>query len=78
MCKANFRPISLLPTISSACEAVIPARLLAHCTENNILSERQAAYLTGDSTINQLFYILHQIYTAWGGKLIVQGAFDKM
>ena len=83
--KANFRPISILPTISKACEAVIDARLLAHCTDNNIISERQAAYLKGGSTINQLLYILHQIYTAWGGHKVVQGifldikgAFDKM
>ena len=56
-----------------------------HCTENNIISIRQAAYLKGDSTINQLIYLVHQIREAWGGHKLIQGlfldissAFDKI
>ena len=36
--KANFRPISILPTLSKVCESVIHERLLSHCMENNITS----------------------------------------
>ena len=43
--------------------------------ENNIISERQAAYLKGDSTMSQLLYIVHLIRSNWGEKNIVQGAF---
>ena len=74
-CKSSFRPISILPTLSKVCESVIHERLLCHCIENNIISERQAAYLKGDSTITQLAYIIHYIRSSWGKSKIVQGAF---
>ena len=54
--KANFRPISILPTLSKVCESVVHERLLSHCTMNNIISDRQAAYMRGDSTMTQLLY----------------------
>ena len=43
--------------------------------DNNITSERQAAYLKGDSTISQLIYIVHYIRSCWGHSKVVQGAF---
>ena len=57
--KSNFRPISILPTLSKVCESVIHQRLLSHCIKNKIISDRQAAYLKGDSTLSQLLYIVH-------------------
>ena len=83
--KNNFRPIALLLTVSKICEAVLHSRLLEHCLQNNVISERQAAYLKGDSTTNQLLYIVHQIRLAWGKSSIlegifldIEGAFDKI
>ena len=38
-----YRPIALLPTLSKAAEAIIHNRLLGHFTENNVITERQAA-----------------------------------
>ena len=73
--KCNFRPISILPTLSKVCESVIHQRLLNHCIENNIISERQTAYLKGDSTLSQLLYIEHQIRLSWGNSKITQAAF---
>ena len=43
--KLFYGPISLLPTLSKIYESVMHNRLLSHCTENNIISERQAACL---------------------------------
>ena len=57
------------------CESVIQERFLSHCLESNIISNRQAAYLKGDSTISQLTYIVHYIRSCWGNSKIVQGAF---
>ena len=51
--KIPYRPISLLPTLSKICESIIHQRLLSHCEAFSIISPRQAAYLKGDSTINQ-------------------------
>ena len=56
-----------------------------HCSSNNIISDRQAAYLKGDSTITQLIYLVHTIRNAWGQGDMAQGifldissAFDKV
>ena len=83
--KSSFRPISLLPTLSKVCESIIHSRLLSHCLENNVISERQGAYLKGDSTISQLLYIVHHIKQNWGNGHITHGlfldisaAFDKI
>ena len=83
--KSSFRPISILPTISKICESVIHDRMLKHCLENNIISEKQAAYLKGDSTVSQLLYIVHNIRKNWGQNKVTQGlfldvsaAFDKV
>ena len=73
--KSNFRPISLLPTLSKVCESVIHCRLLEHCISNNVISDRQAAYIKGDSTTNQLLYIVHKIRLAWGSSKIADGVF---
>ena len=83
--KDNYRPISILPTLSKICESIIHERLLSHCTLNNIITDRQAAYLKGDSTISQLLYLVHQIRVSWGEGKIAHGlfldisaAFDKV
>ena len=73
--KCSFRPISILPSLSKICESVIHDRLLKHCMENDIISERQAAYLKGDSTVSQLVQIVHNIRKCWGEKNIMQGLF---
>ena len=83
--KENFRPISILPTISKIFESILHERLLEHCIRNEIISEKQAAYLKGDSTVHQLLYIVHKIRTDWtknkithGVFLDVSSAFDKV
>ena len=73
--KLFYRPISLLPTLSKIMESIIHSRLLSHLTENHIISDRQAAYMKGDSTTNQLLYIVHQIRSAWQMGNICQAAF---
>jgi hypothetical protein len=73
--KLFYRPICLLPTLSKVCESVIHNRLLSHITENNLVTDRQAAYLKGDSTTNQLLYIVHLIRSAWATGKVAQGVF---
>ena len=63
--KINYRPISILPTLSKIFESVMHDRLLVHCMENSIITEKQTAYLKGDSTTHQLLYIVHSIRTNW-------------
>ena len=73
--KTNFRPISILPTLSKIFESIIHERLLSHCKENSIITEKQATYLKGDSTINQLLYIVHSIRSNWDQNKITHGLF---
>ena len=70
-----YRPISLLPTLSKICEAIIHNDLLRHCLENNVITTKQAAYLKGDSTINQLIYIIHKIRLSGTKGCITHGIF---
>ena len=73
--KTSWRPITLLPTLSKVAESVLHKRLLEHFIANNVISNRQAAYLKGDSTIQQVLYIVHMIRTTWSKKDIMQGVF---
>ena len=43
--------------------------------ENIIISDRQATYLEGDSTIHQLLYVVHNIRLSWQNGKIAQGVF---
>ena len=63
--KVNYRPISLLPTLSKICESIVHHRLLSHCEQFSIITSRQAAYLKGDSTINQLITLVNKIKQSW-------------
>ena len=74
-CKSNYRPISLLPTLSKVFESIMHDRLLKHCLENDIITEKQAAYLQGDSTVSQLLYMVHNIRKNWSENKITQGVF---
>ena len=85
--KSNFRvrPISILPSLSKVCESIIHERPLSHCNRYKLITERQAAYLKGDSTITQLIYLIHLIRSSWGMTDIAHGlflhisaAFDKV
>ena len=64
-----------MPTLSKLFESVIHDRLVKHCIENDIISEKQAAYLKGDSTVSQLLYMVHNIKQNWSNKNITQGLF---
>ena len=50
-------------------------RLFKHCIENDLISQKQAAYLKGDSTVSQLLYIVHNIRMNWAQNKITHGVF---
>ena len=73
--KANYRPISLLPTLSKICEAVIHKRLLQHLLTNKLITKFQAAYIPSDSTAQQLITMIHQIKQAMASNAVAHGVF---
>ena len=62
----NYRPISLLPTLSKVFERVIFNQLYMYIDRNNLLSEQQYRFRANHSTqlaaIKLVVYIVHEIY----------------
>ena len=61
----NYRPISLLPICSKILEQLIFNEMLGFFTENDLISQHQSGFKTGDSCINQLLSITHEIYQSF-------------
>ena len=83
--KINYRPVSLLPCLSKICERVVFIRLYNFLSEICFLYKFQSEFRPCHSTVNQLLYIVHQIYCAFeAGKevrvvfLDISKAFDKV
>ena len=72
--KTNYRPISLLPIFGKIFQKSIFDTLYEYLCVNNLLAPNQSGFRPGDSTINQLIFITHSIYTAFEefpyGKLV--------
>ena len=83
--KQKYRPVSLLPSFSKICERVVFFHLYYFLMETGFLYKFQSGFRPGDSTINQLIFLVHKIYEALeGGKevrvvfLDISKAFDKV
>ena len=61
----NYRPVSLLPVCGKIFEKIIFDEIYEHLTANKLLSDKQSGFRPGDSTINQLLSITHEIYDAF-------------
>ena len=72
--KKNYRPISLLPALSKIPEKIVFNRLYNFLLDINFLSPYQSGFRPGNSTVNQLIYIVHKIHEA----LDISKAFDKV
>lgn len=76
----NYRPISLLPIFGKVFEKVIFNNLFNYFQSNNILTDKQSGFRPGDSCVNQLVAITHEIYKAFDGNtsLEIRGVFLDM
>lgn len=81
----NYRPVSLLCTLSKVFERIVHSRLYEYCIANNLLTEKNSGFKKGDSTVNQLLFITHKITQALDDKsevclvfLDISKAFDKV
>ena len=61
----NYRPISLLPICGKIIEKIIFNNLYAYLHRNNLITKNQSGFRPGDSTTNQLLYILDEIHQAF-------------
>lgn len=62
--KGNYRPVSLLTSLSKIIEKIVFIRLYNFLLEIHFFSPFQSGFRPGDSTVNQLVLIVHKIYEA--------------
>ena len=63
----NYRPIIyLLPICGKILEKIIFNNLYVYHHRNNLITKNQSGFLPGDSTTNQLLYLLDEIHHAFG------------
>ncbi len=71
----NYRPISLLTSISKILEKIVAEKLLFHLTSNDLLYEHQYGFLPKKSTEHNLMHILNYVTTALNDGMYCIGVF---
>ena len=73
----NYRTVvSLLPTCGkSFLERLIYNNLLEYFIDNDLISQNQSGFKQGNSCLNQLISITHEIYQSFDEELEVRGVF---
>ena len=83
----NYRPVSLLPICGKIFDRLIFNSLFNYFIENNLLSPHQSGFIPGDSCVQKLISISHEIYNVLdcnlslevrGVFLDISKAFDKV
>ena len=64
-CVKNYRPVSILPICSKVLERIIYNTMFTYFIENNLISESQSGFKPGDSCVNQLLAIIHEIFSSF-------------
>ena len=59
--KENYRPISLLPSLSKVFERCVSKYVFNYLRDNSILTSNQSAYSPGDSSVCQLVSLYHDL-----------------
>ena len=82
---SNYRPISLLPILAKVFERIIFKNLYNYLTDNKLLTKNQSGFRPGDSCINQLLSLVHEIHESFDRGFEVRSiyldmskAFDKV
>ena len=74
-CLKNYRPVSLLPICDKSFEKLIFNEMFMFFNENNLISQKQSGFKPGDSCLNQLISITHEIYESLDEGLDVRSTF---
>jgi hypothetical protein len=71
----NYRPISLLSSLSKILEKLIAVQLTNHLELNNLLYDHQYGFQRNKSTLHNLTHLTNYIYTALNDKKYCIGLF---
>ena len=81
----NYRPVSLLPICGKTFERLVFNEMFSFFLANNFLVSNQSGFKPGNSCINQLLSITHEIYSSFDDGyevrsvfLNISKAFDKV
>ena len=83
----NYRPISLIPICGKILEKIIFNSLYNYFNTNNLITKNQSGFRPGDSTTNQLTFLVNEIHEAFENPkmlevravfLDISKAFDKV
>ena len=84
-CLKNYRPISLLPICRKFFERLFYNDIFTIFTDNNLIYSNQSGFRSGDSCVDQLIAITHEMYQSFDDGLEVRGvsldiskAFDRV
>jgi hypothetical protein len=72
---ANYRPISLLTSVSKVFEKIIYERLMQHIKANNILVKEQFGFRPTTSTDKASYRLINEILNAMNERKVVGGIF---
>ena len=77
--------MSLLPICGKVFEKILFSNMFSFVLENNLITQKQSGFKPGDSCINQLLSITHEIYKSFNDEfegrkrfLDISKAFDKV
>jgi len=71
----NYRPISLLSSISKILEKIVAEKLIFHLTSNDLLYNHQYGFLPNKSTEQNLLHIVNYITEALNDGMYCMGVF---
>ena len=71
----NYRPVSLLPICSKIFERLIYNEMFGFFLDKGLIAANQSGFKPGDSCINQLLSITHNIYKSFDDGYEVRGVF---
>ena len=83
----NYRPISLLPICGKMFDKIIFNNLYLYLNSNNLITKNPSGFRPGDSTTNQLLFLVDEIHQAFEDRnsldvravfLDISKAFDKV
>ena len=82
---SNYRPISLLSSLSKVLEKAVHYHLYTYLNNHSLLTVKNSGFKQNDSTVNQLLSIVHELYSGLYNKenaclvfLDISKAFDRV
>ena len=74
-CLENYRPVSLLPICGKILERLIFNEMFLLFIKNGLILQNQLGFKTGDSCVNQLLSLTHEIYKSFDDRLDLRSVF---